>query len=154
MKTVKYLIIIILITYGCGFKIMKKSELHNFFIESVEITGNKKIGFNLKNKLLSKTGNKLKNKVNLIIDIKKKKSIKEKDSSNAISKYLITLNLTVRVEGDKKSKTFSLSEQKDFNSTSQYSQSIINENQTIKLITNLMVEKILREISFINFNDL
>ena len=60
----------------------------------------------------------------------------------------------MRVEGDKKSKTFSLSEQKDFNSTSQYSQSIINENQTIKLITNLMVEKILREISFINFNDL
>ena len=85
----------------------------------------------------------------------KKKNCKEKSSSNEITKYLITVNLKVEVEHfDKIIKVYNISEQKDYNVSSQYSQTIVNENQVIKSLNEILISKLIKKISLINFNDL
>ena len=49
---------------------------------------------------------------------------------------------------------FTISEQKDYNVSSQYSQTIVNENQSVKLLSEILVNKILKKISSTNLNDL
>ena len=50
-------------------------------------------------------------------------------------------------------KIFNLSDEKDFGVGSQYSQTIKNEKQAIKDITDRLIDKIIREISNIELND-
>ena len=91
----------------------------------------------------------------MIIITNKEKKIKEKNDKNIITKYLININLQIRVESNNNLiKTFSLSEQGDFNVNTQYSQTINNEKQAIKNITEVLVDKIIRELSAIEPNDL
>ncbi len=155
MKSIIYILSILFFTYGCGFKVMNQSELQNFYITDVEATGDNRINFNLKNKLNFKGKNNSKNSINLKIDTKKIKKIKEKDVTNEITKFLISISLEVKVDRNFKTiKVFNLTEEKDYNVDKQYSQTIVNENQTVKSLSESLAKKILREISLINFNDL
>lgn len=155
MKLIKNIILIVIFTYSCGFKVINISELQNFYISNIETSGDKRIAYNLKNKLLLKTNDSSKENIELIIDVKKNKVVKEKNASNEITKYLINVNLKIKIrKNDKVIKQLSITNEKDYNVDSQYSQTIINENKAVKSITELLVTKLLREISLINLNDL
>tara|TARA_B100000963_G_C22507620_1_gene616741 strand:- start:25 stop:492 length:468 start_codon:yes stop_codon:yes gene_type:complete len=155
MKSIKNLILIVIFTYSCGFKVINVSELQNFYISSIETSGDKRIGYNLKNKLLLKTDDSTKENIELIIDVKKNKSVKEKNASNEITKYLINVNLDIKIKKNNKViNQLNISNEKDYNVDSQYSQTIVNENKAVKSITELLVAKLVREISLINSNDL
>ena len=155
MRSIYYTILIILFTSGCGFNVVNQSSLGNVSISNIETTGDKRIGFNIKKKLQLKTKSQTNNGVNIIINIERKKNIKEKNSNNEITKYLIAINLNIKVEkSDKTIKILSLSDKRDYNVSSQYSQTIVNENQAIKSLTDLLTAKIIKELSLINLNDL
>ena len=154
MKKFKGLIIIFFI-YGCGFKVIDPSNFQNFYINNIETTGDKRIGYQIKNKLSIKSKDSSKENINLYIDVEKDKTVKEKSSSNEITKYLITVNLKVEVEHfNKVIEVYNISEQKDYNVSSQYSQTIVNENQVIKSLNEILISKLIKKISLINFNDL
>ena len=154
MKKFKGLIIIFFI-YGCGFKVIDPSNFQNFYINNIETTGDKRIGYQIKNKLSIKSKDTSKENINLYIDVEKDKTVKEKSSSNEITKYLITVNLKVEVEHfNKVIEVYNISEQKDYNVSSQYSQTIVNENQVIKSLNEILISKLIKKISLINFNDL
>ena len=154
MKKFKGLIIIFFI-YGCGFKVIDPSNFQNFYINNIETTGDKRIGYQIKNKLSIKSKDSSKENINLYINVEKEKTVKEKSSSNEITKYLITVNLKVEVEHfDKVIEVYNISEQKDYNVSSQYSQTIVNENQVIKSLNEILISKLIKKISLINFNDL
>ena len=63
---------LILFTTSCGFKVLKQSELLNFSIAQIETTGDRKINFDLRNKLQSLNTDSVNKKINLIIETKKK----------------------------------------------------------------------------------
>ena len=154
MKKFKGLIIIFFI-YGCGFKVIDPSNFQNFYINNIETTGDKRIGYQIKNKLSIKSKDSSKENINLYINVEKDKTVKEKSSSNEITKYLITVNLKVEVEHfNKVIEVYNISEQKDYNVSSQYSQTIVNENQVIKSLNEILISKLIKKISLINFNDL
>ena len=50
-------------------------------------------------------------------------------------------------------KVLNLSDEKDFNVNDQYSQTIKNEKQAIKDVTDNLIDRIIREISIIEVND-
>ena len=154
MKKFKYLLVIFFV-YGCGFKVIDPSDFQNFYINNIETTGDKRIGFQIKNKLSIKSKDPSKENIKLYLDAEKVKTVKEKSSSNEITKYLVTINLKVKVEHfDKIIEVYNISEQKDYNVSSQYSQTIVNENQVIKSLNEILVSKLIKKISLINFNDL
>ena len=154
MKKFKY-IFLIFFAYSCGFKVIDPSSLQSFYISNITTTGDKRIGYNLKNKLSIKAKDASKKNISLSIDVKKTKEVKEKNSNNEITKYLIKIDLEVKIDhNDNTVNVFTISEQKDYNVSSQYSQTIVNENQSVKLLSEILVNKILKKISSTNLNDL
>tara|TARA_B100000900_G_C20221328_1_gene569962 strand:- start:142 stop:603 length:462 start_codon:yes stop_codon:yes gene_type:complete len=145
---------LIIITTSCGFKVLKQSDL-NFNIISIETTGDKRINFNLRNKFQALHKNTNARKIKLVLETKKEKTIKEKNSKNEITKYLtkVTLNIKIITEDDK-IKTISLVEQIDYNVGLQNSQTINNEKISLKTLSNLLFDKTIKELSLLSVNDL
>ncbi len=155
MKIITLFTIVAVFTTSCGFKVLKQSELQDFYISSIETTGDSRINFSLRNKLIIQAKDESKKEIKLNINTDKSKSIKEKNSSNEITKYLIKINLLLKIEDERELiKTLKISDQLDYNVGTQYSQTINNERQAIKAITNKLAEKIIKEISLIRMNDL
>ena len=155
IKTLINSVIIIILTYGCGFSIVKKTDLQDVYIYKIDASGDKRVNFDLKNKLSLKSKNTDKKKISLNIETNKNKTVKEKNSKNEITKYLLSINLTIEIEDENKIlKKINLKEEIDYNVGSQYSQTINNEKEAVKTLTNSLVERIIREISLININDL
>ena len=144
---------LIIITTSCGFKVLKQSDL-NFNIISIETTGDKRINFNLRNKFQALHKNTNARKIKLVLETKKEKTIKEKNSKNEITKYLtkVTLNIKIITEDDK-IKTISLVEQIDYNVGLQNSQTINNEKISLKTLSNLLFDKTIKEL-LLSVNDL
>ena len=145
---------VLILLQGCGFKVQDQSSLKNFYIKKINTTGDNRINYNIKNKLFLKAGSKNKKPIVLNINTTKTKNIKEKNNKNIITKYIIIINLKVVVViNDMNKKELNLSGEKDFNVNNQYSQTIKNEKQAIKDITDNLIDKIIREISIIEVND-
>lgn len=143
------IISVLILLHGCGFKVQNQNGLENYFIKSIKTSGDNRVNFYIKNKLPLKTGSENGKLLNLKINSTKTKSIKEKNDKNIITKYLIKIDLMIVVEINGKEKNINLSDEKDFNVGSQYSQTIKNEKQAIIDITDRLLDKIFREISII-----
>ena len=155
MKILTYLILLILPTYGCGFKIIKQSDLVNFHITKIETSGDKKINFNLKRQLFSRASDTNKKQIYLNIKSKKNKAIYEKNSKNEITKYQVTIELSIEINEENKTlKTMNLSQQMDYNVGSKNSQTVNNEKQASKTLTDTLVNEIIKELSKRNLNDI
>ena len=155
MKILSYLILLTIFIYGCGFKVIKQSNFDNFYISKIETTGDRKTSFNIKNKLNFLEKNKEKKGIILNINTIKNKTVKEKNSKNETTKYLISISSTIKIEDSSKTlKVFNLKEEIDYNVGSQHSQTISNENKAVKAIAESLVKQIIKEISLVKFNDL
>ena len=155
MKKIFFQIFIVfLITTSCGFKVYNQAELINFSAEEIRTTGDSRINYNLKNKLISSLKNDYKEKITLIIETKKKKTIKEKNIKNEITKYQISIDANIKIEStDFNIKPFMVQEKGDYSISSQHSRSINAENKLIKQLSNNLSDKILEELLF-RINDI
>ena len=146
--------IVLLITTSCGFKVYNQAELINFSAEEIRTTGDSRINYNLKNKLISSLKNDYKEKITLIIETKKNKTIKEKNIKNEITKYQILINANIKIEStDFNVEPFMVQEKGDYSVSSQHSQSINTEKKLIKQLSNNLSDKILEELLF-RINDI
>lgn len=152
-KKLTFGIIIALLLSSCGFKIINNQILDNFSIIEVKSSGDRKIGFLLKNNLQVKREIQDK-KIKLDIKIIKNKFIKEKNIQNQITKYEISLNLQVKYNLDFSNEgTFSISKTGSYNVEEKYSKTKNNENNLITALSNSLVEEIKINLSEI-LNDL
>ena len=90
----------------------------------------------------------MKNLINLSINTKKYKYIKEKNIKNEITKYEISIVAILNYENitNDKVKQITLSKQGDYNVASKMSDNINNEKNLIKLLTNSLSEQIIETI--------
>lgn len=147
----KSILIIILLIYGCGFKVVNQSDITNYYIEEIKTKGDKKINFDLKNKLKLKSGNFEKERIILTIETYKNKKVKEKNNKNIITKYILSVSLTMQIENkDRDVRSIQIIEEQDFNVSSLYSNTIKNEKEAIKQLTEKLFQNIVKEISSLN----
>jgi len=151
MKKLTLLLLILFIS-GCGFKVVNMSE-NNFYIDNLEAKGNSKINFIIRNNLLKSSKNSA-NKISLELETKKTRNVKEKNIKNEITKYeiLIIANTTIEKKIDNIKYSFTVSSIGDYNAASQNSTTRNNEKRLIKILSNNLSEKIIREIN-LNLND-
>lgn len=144
-----FVIIIFLSTTNCGFKTIDKENIKNFKVQEIKTTGNKRINYKIKNYLLSNSIQD--NNNNLIIKLKtdKKKIIKEKNIKNEITKYQVKIIVKVMfIEvGKNEEHKLTLSKSGNYDIGAQHSQTLNNEKNLIKLLTNNISEQILEELS-------
>ena len=147
-----YLFIILVLFSSCGFKPI--SSLNNYKITKLETLGEKRINYILKSKLVTNRDN-YNQRVELKINTKKNKSIKEKNIKNEISKYTITVSadVTYKIVDENKGDNFSISISGDFEVDDSYSLTITNEKNLIRELSNEISDEISREL-LIKINDL
>jgi hypothetical protein len=132
---------------NCGFKVVDSRV--DFKMINIITTGDKKISYNLKNKLLLNSNNNNEKSIKIILNTNKKKSIYERNIKNEITKYSIKITSNVEVINLSNGKTdkFSVSNDGIFNVGLRHSSSRNNENKLISLLTEDILEKILSNLS-------
>lgn len=153
----KYRLIIILTCFlffsHCGFKLVNLKT--NYKIAEINIKGDKKINYKLKNKILNYSKKDSENLIEISIDTKKIKSIKERNIKNQITKYEINITTNFEYKDLTKGifKSFVITKNGDYNVSSKYSDTLNNEKNLTNALTNNLSDEILENLS-INFNDL
>ena len=142
------ILIIFLLINNCGFKIVNKSEIYKFDINEIIATGDNRINFKIKNKLLFSSDKNERKLVDIYLDTNKSKEVKEKNINNEITKYQITITSTVRVKEliNEKIFTFTVAKTGDYSAASQYSQTLTNEKKLIDVLTDDVTNNILDKI--------
>ena len=149
------LILLLLTTVNCGFKVINESEKNEFSIENIKTSGDKRINFKIKNNLLNYTKKNSQNILIINLNTKKTKNIKEKNIQNEITKYEITLDVSLEFNliNDDTNYKIDLSNKGDYLVADSYSTTLNNEKKlTNDLIENIS-EKILKKIS-LKLNDI
>ena len=146
LKIIVY-ILVFYITTGCGFKIVETSKLNKFEIIEIKNDGDNKINFLIRSKIynllnLENSNNKLKIK----LSTEKKKSVKEKNNKNQITKYTISIKSVIDFDfiNQNVKKTFVVLKEGSYDVDK-------NHNNTLKNLKNLennLSEKISSEITF------
>ena len=142
------ILIIFLLINNCGFKIVNKSEIYKFDINEIFATGDNRINFKIKNKLIFGSEKNEKKLVDIYLDTNKSKEVKEKNINNEITKYQISINTAVKVKElvSEKEISFNISKNGDYNVASQYSQTLASEKKLINILTDDVTENILEAI--------
>ena len=90
-------LLLVLFLSSCGFKVVNQAETIDFSIAEITTSGDKRVGFQIKNKLvLNKNSNFIK-KINISLKANKNKIIKEKNIKNEITKYQIFIDVKVSI---------------------------------------------------------
>ena len=147
LKLITIAISLILLT-GCGFKIIDKRELLNFNIKEISTNGDKRINFELKNKLSDYNDTNSNKVIKIELDTKKTKSIKEKNISNEITKYQIKVIVNVKLikTDNTNNLEFTIEREGDYVVADKFSQTLNNEKKLIRNITEKISESIIGEI--------
>ncbi len=138
------LIIVFLMT-GCGFKVVNQSRLIDFKIENISTSGDNRIGYIIKNKLLSYPKIDGKKLITLEIDLNRKKVIKEKNIKNETTKFEISISAIIEYRSGENGR-FEISKRGDYNVASQYSQTLTNEKKLVKTLSENIAENIIEEL--------
>lgn len=142
-------ILLIVLTANCGFKVVNRSEANNFVVTEILTSGEKRINYKIKNKILLNTSKTHERLITINLDTNKNKVIKEKNIKNEITKYELTITVIVNYKELNKnsSDNFTISKTGDYTVTKQYSQTLSNEKTLIETLTNGLTEEILEELT-------
>ena len=154
-KNLSFILIILLITSACGFKVVNQSSMIKFYVSELNTTGDGRINFNIKNRFLSLPKNNDKIPIILNLKTKKSKTIKEKNINNEITKYVLKVNIVVEfADSNLKNSlvSFSVEEKGDYTVNTQHSRTIANEKKLIKVLSSKLYKRVLKELS-IRLND-
>lgn len=137
-----------IILASCGFKVVNKNELINFYISEIKTSGDKRISYKIKNKLSYFDDKKKVKNIRLELKTKKIKSVKEKNIKNEITKYNLQILTEVNVIDDtgKVSNTFSISKNGNINVENQHSKTLDNERKLIEDLSDQLSKSIINEL--------
>ena len=156
-KKINFLITVLsfLLITSCGFKIIDQSKLKNFKIQDIIVTGEKKINYKLKNKLLSQSNSA--NNRSIIVELvtSRVKRVNEKNINNEITKYQleVTVNIKFYETNNKVPNNFTVVESGNYLVSKKYSQTLNNENKLIEILTERIANNITNNLVQ-KFNDL
>ena len=139
------IVILIFLVSNCGFKVVDQSKLINFKVGSISISGDSRVSYIIKNKLLPYSKNNEKKIIDLDIEVKKNKDIKEKNIKNEITKFQISITTNVQY-GNNFAEKFEISKKGDFLVTNQYSQTLNNEKKLIKTLSENLAEELIEKL--------
>jgi hypothetical protein len=148
MKTIIISIFLIILLQNCGFKLVEQDKLINFHISEIETNGERRINYNLKNRLLFTSKKNQGDSIKITITTKKNKNISEKNIKNEITKYLINITATVEYEYVNKlvKDSFSITQGGNYSVSSQNFLTINSEKKLVNDLTKLLSDQIIEEL--------
>ena len=129
-------------------KIIKKSEIYDYDINEIITSGDSRINFKIKNNLIFNSKKSEKKLVDIYLDTKKSKEVKEKNINNEITKYQIKVIVNVKLikTDNTNNLEFTIEREGDYVVADKFSQTLNNEKKLIRNITEKISESIIGEI--------
>ncbi len=134
---------------ACGYQVVDKSQLNNFSFVDIKTSGDNRVNFRLKSLLTINSKIDSKNMIDLELDTKKIKEIKEKNIQNEITKYQVTLHidLVFRLLNTNIEHTTNISNSGDYLVADSYATTLDNEKKLIDNLIENTLEEILKKIN-------
>ena len=153
-KKVLSILSVLFFTYSCNYKPLLLNDLDSYDIIEVKTTGEKRIGHKIKNQIKTSSSNQG-TPLLLEMDIKKNKTISEKNIKNKVTKYQIRLIVDVSIINLENSdrKVFSVVKTGEYSSKSRHSTNLQNEKNLINILINDLTSEILKEM-FLQLSDI
>ena len=144
--------IYILILSSCGYSLSNVEK--NYRVTNINTSGNAKANFKLKNKILTNSHKGSNDIIELNIDTKIDKTVKEKNISNQINKYEIKITSLVNYKSLNtiKEGEFKIIKTGNYNVSNQYSQTLNSEKRIINSLINEIADEINENLS-LSLND-
>ena len=149
MKRSLIIIIFSLFLASCGYTVKNKFDRNNFKISEINLTGEAKINYKIKSRLIFADAENSKNALTVDIDTNKEKQIKNKNIKNEITGYYVTVTTKINYKfvGDLKENSFTIVERGDFKVSSNRLNTLKNEKNLIRILTDNTIEKIISRLN-------
>ena len=135
--------------FNCGFKVVKNNNFENISITDLNLNGDSRLNFLIKNKLKIFKKRNAANLIKLDIFTNKIKLIKDKNINNEVSNYEIIINAKIMINNlnTNTKKTFTVKTSADLKVESRNSTTRNNEKKLIDRLSNKIADEILSKIS-------
>jgi len=154
MKKIKislYIMIIIGLS-SCGYSRLN-DQSNEFKFNSIEINGDKRLSFILKNNLNLLSNPESKKSYDLLINLTSSKTSKIKDTTGKTTRFNVILNGDLKLtDNNKVVKNRSFTVSNDYDVSNNHSDTIRNEKNSIQNNIDLLSEEITKYIQLINLN--
>ena len=129
IKIIFIFFLLILIT-SCGVKRSNDKDSNKIFIQNINIVGEQRIAYLLKNNISLISNSNSKNKYNINLKVKKRKTNKIKNTTGKVERYnlSISINLQLINNDNKKIITKTFNRNNDYDVATTHSATINNEN--------------------------
>jgi len=155
-KNIKIIFIFIfaILLVSCGFKKMKKGDNYPIYINKINIIGDKKISYTLKNEILLISNKDSKKKYEIVIQIENKKTNKIKDITGKVTRYnlSITANIILKNLNNYENINKSINRSADFDVDKNHSNTIVNEKKATENIIQQLSDDIINFIILLTKN--
>ena len=143
------IIILTIILSGCGYQVTKMTNYEGLKLSNIDINGEKRINFHLKNNIFSLVPSEKDGLVSLEITTEKNRSFKEKNIKNEITKYKLKViaKVVVVTNNINRSKPIAFSKSGDYNVSAQRSQTLNNEKKLVKRLSEDIAVEIVEMLS-------
>ena len=135
--------------FNCGFKVVKNNNFENIAITDLNLNGDSRVNFLIKNKLKIFKKRTAANLIKLDIFTNKIKLIKDKNINNEVSNYEIIINAKIMINNlnTNTKKTFTVKTSANLKVESRNSTTRNNEKKLIDRLSNKIADEILSKIS-------
>ena len=147
MKIIKFIITVpflILLISSCSYQKMNSVDQKKFHIKEFEVSGDKRESFIIQKKVQRFSNKNSLNKIKIFINLKKNKSIKEKNIQNKVVKYDLTLLAEIKIIELNTTKEIKrvFTANETYNVDDSYSNTVNNS----KAASNSLIDRIVNEI--------
>jgi len=154
MKKIKFLLYIIIFIgfVSCGYSKLN-NQLNEFKFNRIEINGDKRISYILKNNLNLISNTESKKSYDLLINLTSSKTSKIKNTAGKTTRFSLTLNADLKLTDNSKAiKNRSFEVSNDYDVSNSHSDTIKNEKNSIQNNIDTLSEEITKYIQLINLN--
>ena len=154
IKLILILFISMNLLSGCGYKVVNKSNGNYNIIEMTD-SGETRINYQIKNKILYGSSKQSSNIFKLNIITNKQKQIRDKNIKNEVTSYNLTISTQVSYSGigNPIKGEFTINQSGNYEVSSQRINTLNNEKSLTETLTNNIIEKIKSELnSIVNDN--
>ena len=140
--------IIILLISSCSYQNMNSENQKKFYIQEFDITGDTRTSFIIQKKIQRFSNKNSGNRIKLLLELNKNKSIQEKNIQNKVTKYSLTLSANVRIIDLNSTKEMkrTFSARRIYSVEDNYSDTVNNSKEANNSLIDIIVDEILDQL--------
>ena len=140
--------VIILLISSCSYQSMNSEDQKKFYIQEFDITGDTRTSFIIQKKIQRFSNKNSGNRIKLLVELNKNKSIQEKNIQNKVTKYSLTLSANVRIIDLNSTKEMkrTFSARRIYSVEDNYSDTVNNSKEANNSLIDIIVDEILDQL--------